>query len=67
MNIREELDNELRICGQLRLSAPTIHHRQARNIPYEKPYSAKKPFNCHVKVEFCLDCTEPKCTYHRAF
>lgn len=67
MNIREKLDNEIRLYGQLKFSIPTICCRKSRNVPYEKPYSAKKPRYCHVKVEYCLDCTESECTYRRAF
>jgi hypothetical protein len=26
-------------------------------------YSARKPAGCPVPVEFCLNCTEPDCTY----
>ena len=68
MNIKEELDNELRICGQLKFSVPSNTCRKRRDtLPYEKPYSAKKPQYCHVKVEYCLDCYESKCTYKRDF
>lgn len=68
MNIKEELDNEIRIYRQFGFSVPNRLQKKRRDIgSYEKPYSAKKPLYCYVKVEYCLDCTEPKCTYKRCF
>ena len=58
MNIRKELAYE-------QFESPPPRRRQI--VPYEKPYSAKKPKYCNVRVEYCLDCTESKCTYKRNF
>lgn len=62
MGIVARLNNEIRMQGSI--SCVKAGTSGTKDEAYAKIYSAKKPEDCKVDVEYCLDCTnKPDCNY----
>lgn len=60
-SVIQRLHEEIKAYGSLGFVAPV---RSKQGSRYNKNYSAKKPRDCKIAVEFCDECTEtPDCTY----
>jgi len=64
MGIMKTLYAEIKAHGAIGCTLPT---GKSKHPIIEKPYSAKKPKNCPVPVESCLDCPELDCTYEKTY